>query len=322
MSADSFPRVRISTADLPERDRVALWREHYAHTIFRAEVEPACDASFRAQVISRALPDLHLRYGALSAVRITRTREFLADGNDDFALVINQAGRIAAGSRGREVVLDAGDAVLVNSGETTAFDRHTRGGSFSLRIPHAVISPLVSGIDDVVMRPIPRTTDALLLLTRYVTPLLDEDALTAPELRRLAITHVHDLVALTLGATRQAADQARARGARAAHLSRAKAHIAAKCSDASLSVGTVAALLGVTPRYLQKLFERDVSTFSAFLLVQRLALAHPALPRPECHVGLRSSDCLRSALATFQQSRLSPALRRHAARSGQPPELS
>jgi len=279
---DSFPRVRMSTADLPERDRVALWREHYAHTIFRAEVEPACDASFHALVISRALPDLHLRYGALSPVRITRTHEFLADGNDDFALVINQAGRIAAGSRGCEVVLDAGDAVLVSSSETTVFDRHTRGGSFSMRIPHGVLAPLVADIDDVVMRPIRRTTDALKLLTRYTAPLLNEDALTTPELRRLAVTHVHDLVALTLGATRQAADTARARGVRAAHLSRAKAYIVENCRDAALSVGTVAGLLGLTPRYLQKLFERDGGTFSAFLRDQRLARAHRALIQPEC----------------------------------------
>jgi AraC-like DNA-binding protein len=232
-------------------------------------------------VISRLLPDLHLRYGALSAVRITRRREFLADGNDDFALVINQAGHIAAGSRGREVVLDAGDAVLVNSGETTAFDRSTRGSSISMRIPHSVISPLVADIDDVVMRPIRRNTDALLLLTRYTAPLLQEDALTTPELRGLAVTHVHDLVALTLGATRQAAEAARARGVRAARLSRAKAYIAEKCSDPALSVGTVAALLGVTPRYLQKLFEGDGGTFSAFLRDQRLARAHRALTQPE-----------------------------------------
>src|SRR4051812_22223346 len=105
---DSFSSVRFSTTHLPERDRIAMWREHYGHTIFRAELEPVCVASFRAVVISRALPDLHLRYGALSAIRITRTQQFLADGNDDFALVINRAGRIAAAARGREVVLDRG----------------------------------------------------------------------------------------------------------------------------------------------------------------------------------------------------------------------
>jgi AraC-like DNA-binding protein len=278
---ESFPRVRFSTADLPERERIAMWREHYGHTIFRAEVEPVCDASFQAVVISRALPDLHLRYGALSAIRITRTREFLADGNDDFALVINRAGRIAVAARGREVVLERGDAILVNSGEMTAFERSTRGGSLSMRIPRSLLSSLVVGIDDVVMRRIPQTTGALRLLTSYTAPLLQEDALTAPEFRRLAVTHVQDLVALTLGATRAAEDDALKRGARAARLNAAKAHIVENSSDPSVSIGTVAGLLRVTPRYLQKLFEGDGRTFSAFLLDQRLACAHRALTNPK-----------------------------------------
>jgi AraC-like DNA-binding protein len=275
------PRVRISTADLPAHYRVALWREHYAHTIFRADIEPACDASFRALVISRALPDLHLRYGALSAVRITRSQEFLADGNDDFTLVINRTGRIAAAARGREVVLDDGDAVLVNNAEITAFDRSTDGSSLSMRIPHAVLAARLAGIDDVVMRRIPRATGALALLTAYATPLLDEESTLTPELQRLAVAHVQDLLALTLGATREAADAARQHGARAAHLSRAKAYIAANSSAPSLSIGTVARLLGVTPRYLQKLFESDGGTFSSYLLGQRLDRAYRALTDPQ-----------------------------------------
>jgi len=258
-----------------------MWRENYGHTIFRAAIEPVCDASFRAVVISRALPDLHLRYGALSAVRIRRSREFLADGNDDFAMVINRAGRIAVAARGREVVLDSGDAILVNSGEVTTFERSTRGGSLSMRIPRSVLSSLVVDSDDIVMRHIPRTTGALRLLTSYTAPLLEEDALAAPEFRRLAVTHVQDLVALTLGATREAEDDARKRGLRAARLGAAKAYIVENSSEPSLSIGAVAGLLRVTPRYLQKLFEGDGRTFSAFLLDQRLACAHRALTSPK-----------------------------------------
>jgi AraC-like DNA-binding protein len=112
--------------------------------------------------------------------------------------------------------------------------------------------------------------------------LLQEDALTAPELRRLAVTHVQDLVALTLGATRAAEDDARKRGLRAARLGAAKAYIVENSSEPSLSIGTVAGLLQVTPRYLQKLFESDGGTFSAFLLEQRLACAHRALTSPKC----------------------------------------
>lgn len=275
-----FPKLRFSTTDLPRHDRIAMWREHYAHTIFRVAVEPVCDASFQATVSSRALPALQLLYGAVSAVRISRTREYLADGNDDLGFVINRAGRLAAIARDREVALREGDAVLVNSAEPTVFDRSTSGGSFSIRIPRAVLASLVVDLDDVVMRPIARSMSTLKLLTSYVYPLMEEDELT-PALRRLAVTHVHDLVALALGATRDAVDVAQGRGVRAARLHVAKSYICEHCRSPSLSIATVAKHLEVTPRYLQKLFEREGGTFSAFLLGQRLDWAHRALTNPK-----------------------------------------
>jgi AraC-like DNA-binding protein len=274
--ADAFPRARFSTVDLPERDRIAMWRDLYEHTIFRAEVRPDCDASFHATVISRALPDLHLRYGILSPVSVTRTRAYLGDGNDDHVLVINQAGSITATARGHEVALHEGDAVLVSSGDVSRFDRSTAGGSISMRIPRTVLSSRVVDIDDTVMRPIPRSAGVLRLLTGYTRPLL-EDGPARPELWHLAVKHVHDLVALALGATREAAEVARSRGVRAARLRAAKSYIIENSGDPALSIGTVAEHLRVTPRYLQKLFDGEGGTFSDFVLAQRLVRAHRML---------------------------------------------
>jgi AraC-like DNA-binding protein len=276
-----FARLRFSTADLPEHDRIAMWREHYGRTVLRVEIEPEPDTPFKAALISRALPDLHLLSGMMSAARIRRTRKLIADGNDDLALVINQWGTITVTARGRQVTLREGDALLMNSGEIIAFDRSDPGSSLSIRIPHSVLSPLVAHADDAVMRLIPRATDALQLLTRYAEPLLEDGLLYTPELRRLAITHVHDLVALTLGATRDAGELAQSRGVRAARLSSAKAYIVNNSSNRNLSVGAVAKHLGVTPRYLQKLFETGGSTFSTFLLSQRLARARRLLTDPK-----------------------------------------
>jgi AraC-like DNA-binding protein len=276
-----FPKVRFSTADLPERGRLTMWREHYCHTIMRVAIDPACDASFGATVISRAFPELHLIDAALSAVHTTRTRELLADGNNDFALVINRAGRMAVTARGRELELRQGDAVLVNSGEMIAFERPTFGSSFSVRIPYPVLSSLVVDADDAVMRLIPRSTGVLNLLTSYAYPLLEEDELTTPELRHLAVPHVHDLVALTLGATRDAGAVAQNRGVSAARLRAAKAYIIENSNSSSLSIGSVAKHIEVTPRYLQRLFEGDGTTFSTFLLGQRLARAYRMLASPK-----------------------------------------
>jgi hypothetical protein len=65
------------------------------------------------------------------------------------------------------------------------------------------------------MHLIPRHTAALKLLTSYASALLSESAPATPALRGTVVTHVHDLVALTVGASRNVKDAARRRGVRA-----------------------------------------------------------------------------------------------------------
>ena len=67
---------------------------------------------------------------------------------------------------------------------------------------------------------------------------------------------------------------------RAARLKLAKAFIVSHCERRDLSVNGVAASLNVTPRYVQRLFEADGTTFSEFLTGQRLARAHRLLCEP------------------------------------------
>lgn len=50
--------------------------------------------------------------------------------------------------------------------------------------------------------------------------------------------------------------------------------------DPGLSVTRVAATHGVTARYVQMLFEGERTTFSAFVLAERLAVAHRMLRDP------------------------------------------
>lgn len=278
--AIDFPAVRFSTDDLAEEDRVPTWREHYGYTVLGVEIEPAEDALFQSSIVSRHLPGLNLVSGSLSAARVKRTRELVVDGNDDAALFVNYTGAAVIAAGEREVVLRERDAVLIRSDKVTTFDRFVSGGSLSLRIPRSILSPLVSDIDEVSMRHITRKTDALKLLTSYTAVLLDDNAVAATALLHLAVSHIHDLVALTLGATRDHAGAAQDRGVRAARLIAAKTYIMQQSGRRDLSVGAVAAELGVSPRYLQMLFEVDGTTFSAFLLNRRLVHAHRMLCAP------------------------------------------
>ena len=56
-----------------------------------------------------------------------------------------------------------------------------------------------------------------------------------------------------------------------------KADVAANLGSRDLSVITVAKRQGITPRYLHMLFEAEGTSFSQFVLEQRLASAHDML---------------------------------------------
>ena len=146
-----------------------------------------------------------------------------------------------------------------------------------LKLNRNALAAMVPGLEDAFMRLVPRESEALRLLKSYVRILEDDLPLATPELRRTVVTHVYDLVAMTLGATRDAAEIANGRGVRAARLRAIKADVSARPGDPDLNIGAVAARHGVTPRHVQRLFEGEGTTFSQFLLNQRLARAHRML---------------------------------------------
>jgi len=280
VSAPDDPSTEsFSTDDLPEGDRVATWREHFGRLALRVEIEPTEQGHFESCITSRILPGLHLLFIRLSAARITRTRELIADGNDDFVLVVNRAGNISVSARGRVVLLREGDALLRSSDEVTVFERRSYGASLLLRISRSILSSV--DVDGATMHVIPRHSEALKLLTSYTMALIKEHPLAAPQLQHLAVSQISELVALTLGATRDAACTEMVQGLPAARLRAAKSYIVENCGRRNLSISVVAAHVGVTPRYLQKLFEADGKTFSEWLLYQRLMRVHRMLCRPE-----------------------------------------
>jgi transcriptional regulator GlxA family with amidase domain len=94
------------------------------------------------------------------------------------------------------------------------------------------------------------------------------------------VSHLYDLMAVTIGATRDAAEMAQGGGLRAARLHAVKRDIAANLDQSDLSVAALARRHGCTPRYIQRLFESEDTSFTDHVLVQRLACAHGLLTDP------------------------------------------
>jgi AraC-like DNA-binding protein len=132
-------------------------------------------------------------------------------------------------------------------------------------------------MDALIARRIPAETEALRLLSRYLALAQEERLLAAPELQKVFTRHVVDLLALCVGATREATETARSRGLRAARLHAIRQDVLRALHRPDLSVRLIARWHGVTPRYVQALFDEDGSTFTRFVLEERLKGVHQAL---------------------------------------------
>jgi AraC-like DNA-binding protein len=87
---------------------------------------------------------------------------------------------------------------------------------------------------------------------------------------------------------------ARQRGQAQARLALMKQDIGASLGRGDLSIGVIARRCGLSPREAQRLFEQDGSTFTEYLLEQRLMLACKLLLNPE-NLPRKISDIAHSA---------------------------
>lgn len=274
-----FRPVRFTSDDLPARDRIPAWRDHYGPRINGADVEPAPDVPFRADVTLRALPGVGLTTTQSSPARYARTRRFLADGRDYFGLHLSFASG-ACGQRRREIACGPDAAVLMNVAEAGWIVSPRTMRFWGLWFHRDKLNPLVAGLDDRVLQPVASDTEPMRYLVSYVRYLERRRSLADPALARTAAVHLRDLFALVLGAKRDAAVVAEGRGLRAARLQAIKHYIHNNLDDGALAVGVAAARHRITPRYVQLLFEDEGTTFSEFVLNQRLERVHRMLSDP------------------------------------------
>lgn len=315
--------VRFSTEDLPPRERLPFVREALQREFLGLDMQPMADGPFRMDGVQCVLPGLFVGSAINSGMRIAHTRRLVADGDDSVVLSIIVAGTETFSQLGREVTVADGEAVLLSNADM--YRAVCPGGKrfLGVALPRSAVAGLVPNVEDAFGRAIPRDNTALRLLTGYLGTLVEDDALASP-MRRLAVTHVYDLLALAVGAGGDTAARARGRGLRAARLGAVKADIAANLGDRSLSVGVVAARQQVTPRYVQMMFEGEGTTFSQYVLGRRLARAHQMLSDPRCvrlsitAIALEAGfgDLSHFARAFRRTYNASPSDVRHAARGG------
>lgn len=262
--------VRIRTDDWPARDRVEMFREHHGRD--RIRVEPRPDAPLRIDALLVRLPELGLIRGTRSALK----SEF-ADGSD--RLIINLGGPAVAAQFGRELMLERGDAIALSGSDRGSLTTFRTGRIVTIDFPQGRLLPLLKPPNQRCARHIPKHSLALRLLRGYVRAACVSDGIGTSDFPRLAVTHIYDLAAVTVGAAAEAEEIATGRGVRAARLRAIKDDLLSGIEN-DVSLGDIAARHQLSSRYVGMLFESEGTSMTEFVREQRLRRARSMLLNP------------------------------------------
>jgi AraC-like DNA-binding protein len=282
-----------------------MLREAFGHEL-TYDLEPLRDVPVELDLEFQTLPGLMRMSGTEHGLRTMRSREAIAAaGSDDLGLIVNLSGPLQVVQGGQEHVLGDGDAVLVSLSDEYSLVHRPPGGLLALRIPRRQFAPGVTGLDGLCYRRIPDGASALRFLLGYVKAAHDDQRIACPDLQHLFVKHVYDLIALVVGATGDGAEIARGGGLRAARLHAIKEDVAKHIDQPDLSLTALASRHGCTPRFVQRLFEADATTFTDYVLSQRLARAYDWLidaRRKEEKISTLAWDCGFGDVSNFNRA--------------------
>lgn len=296
----------LSTTALPARDRLPVWREVFGQTMVLLDIEPMKGTSFHAEGELHALPGAALASVTVSPVRVSRTQRLIAADMADMVFLITADAPLHIVQRGRERMLDAGDAIFVRGGERSVIQSRDKARFTNISVPIDDLMTLLPNCQDPSMAVVNGRSEFLDLLLGYVGLLQTRQQPLSDALGRIAASHIRDLMAAMIDAEPDAGPADRERiGVRTARLRAIKADIAGHLCDPGLCIDAIAAGHGISPRYVRKLFQEQQTTFSDFVLLLRLERSQQLLRAPAhavCTIASIAHACGFNDLSYFNRT--------------------
>ena len=281
MTAQDFSRRRLRIDGCSSPEDTDWFHEVFRRDVLKVDLEPYRDAPLAFDTTIRGLPDLAVSRTFCSPMVSRRRKQATADDALFLALVLSGDATLLYGGSETHLPVGAGTYARYDTEDAdAALGMRTGTTILGLRLSRRLIEPLIADYDGLQRQIMPTGVEALRLLVCYLDALDGQEAIKTVAAGRLVVDHVHDLVALAIGTSRDGAELATTRGLAAARLAAVKEYIRRNVANPGLSAAMVAAQQGVTPRYIHMLFEAEGVTFSECVLDQRLTRAHRMLSDP------------------------------------------
>jgi AraC-like DNA-binding protein len=253
------------------------WREGICRGFCRLDVGPAEEDYIDCHNEFTRVHSLVIATPKGGSARFARTRDLLNDGCDDLVLISATRGTVHVTQGNKVIDLTSGQMCLTEMNVVGAADLNRNGGFTTARFPRRLLLQVAPSAETQLARPLGHDRAMSAMIDRYFR--LCNEVATELDVsgQKATAHHLADLVGLLLAKSGEQKDLMESCGSSAARLSFMKADILKNLDKSELTIEKIARANALSGRQAQRLFASSGTTFSEFVLEQRLLLARRIL---------------------------------------------
>jgi AraC-like DNA-binding protein len=280
--------VELSTSQVRPYERVDFWREMVCRLFAEVELSSRLGADFWGEMAGRPWGEMRItdvRAKAQSVQR--RLREAKTEDQDCYFAVLLLAGSEFVEQDGHETLLRPGDMTVYDATRPHRLQFSSDFRKLILNIPRHLLRERVAGLERFTALRIPARDGVPAVASNFLKSFADNAAnLSAGETTALA-DQALDLLALAIASVRPV--EACFSRSRSLSLCRVKDFVEQHLADPELDAEHIARGVGLSPRYINKLFEDEGSSLMRYVWTRRLARCRQDMLEP-AHTGHRLSE--------------------------------
>lgn len=262
--------IEFDTEGFPASQRFARWQAAIAELFVRLDVKTTVRDEFRMRVRRSMLGPVMWAQNTCSQQHVRRTEKHIAhDGQDLMVFLLSNRGRSVVVQGDREAVLQPGEFAMFDAARAYELQMDDDNIHTVLQVPRAMLVARAGELDKHTAVPLVAASPLARLAFDFVAGVSRTAEVVEPHIASVLSDQALDLLAMALcerieGGTPSPSTH------RASLLGRIKAIVRSRLVDPTLSPAQVAAALGISSRYVNKLLAEDGTSFERHVLACRL----------------------------------------------------
>jgi AraC-like DNA-binding protein len=254
------------------------WREGICRGFCRLDVGPAVDDTIDCHNDIVILHGIAIATPTGSSARFARARDLLTDGCDDLVLISATRGKVRVTQGSKAIDLSAGQMCLTEMNIDGAIDLTRSGGFSTTRFPRRRLLQVVPSAETQLARTLGHDHGLSMMIERYIALCHEVAGELDPLGQKTAAQHLADLVGQLIATTAEIREGHG--GASAARFDLLRADVLRHLDRNDLTIDMVAGANGLSGRQAQRMFAAAGTTFTEFVLEQRLLMSRQLLRQP------------------------------------------